>query len=73
MTLRMRPTIGCVHERPQIRGLGLRPLRGQQDMPTNHQACLAHVLHDVQYTIACGDAVFAPAPTKPLASPIAVG
>jgi transposase len=33
---------------------------GQQDLAPAHQVCLTHVLRDVQYTIDCGDTVFAP-------------
>lgn len=33
---------------------------GQQDLAPAHQACLAHLLRDVQYAIDCGDTVFAP-------------
>jgi transposase len=33
---------------------------GQQELGREHQACLAHVLHDVQYAIDCGDRAFAP-------------
>jgi transposase len=46
---------------------------GQQEMAAAHQVCLAHVLRDVQYAIARGDAVFAPALAKLLAWTIAVG
>lgn len=33
---------------------------GQQDLATQHQVCLAHVLRDVQYAIDRGDEAFAP-------------
>jgi len=32
----------------------------QQELATDHQVCLAHVLRDVQYAIDSGDSVFAP-------------
>jgi transposase len=33
---------------------------GQQELGREHQVCLAHVLHDVQYPIDSGDTAFAP-------------
>jgi transposase len=33
---------------------------GQQNLAPAHQACLAHLLRDVQYAIDCGDTIFAP-------------
>jgi len=40
---------------------------------TGHQACLAHLLRDVQYAIDAGDGVFAPAIKKLLKQAVAIG
>jgi transposase len=40
---------------------------------TGHQACLAHLLRDVQYAIDAGDGAFAPAIKKLLKQAVAIG
>jgi len=40
---------------------------------TGHQACLAHLLRDVQYAIEAGDAAFAPAINDLLKQAVAIG
>jgi transposase len=40
---------------------------------TGHQACLAHLLRDVQYAIDAGDGVFAPAIKKLLKQAVTIG
>lgn len=46
---------------------------GQMGHGKAHQACLAHILRDVQYAIDCGDDVFAPAFKKLLKRALAIG